>query len=716
MVTRVVTRNNLRIMNIWLPDSAAVSGYYQKSFGTRALPPEWKQYVDELEYDAAAQEQIKIREKNQCRDFEWFDLHVYKRLLGKHHPWHPSNPQTVVCGAHHAGSCRECPQGHGRDWCNGECSWCPELGHAGLCVNSTDIEACPSHKTKGAKEALAKKAEEAKNKDHHGLQVPFQDMAGKAARWLGGGGGGGGGASGEPWQWVPVTKEDNPSDLTLTVVLPCGFEHEYFARTARSVYLSTPPSILKEIVIVDDASDPPLEPLFERAFERGDVDNGGKETVLGLADLKKLQEKVKFVRNEEAMGLIGAKQVGAEAATGDIVVFFDCHVKPDPHYWIPFTRNIGENYRRVVVPTITNLNTDTWEEFGRPAKSGGGLSKCYLTFDAEFKWTTDDTPYVPIMSGGLLAMSRKWFFEVGGYDRSMHGWGGENLDQSLRIWRCGGEIVSAGDSFVAHMWRDSKHKAKYHIGGGDAVKNRARAVKAHVGPWFEKTLTFPSFQQYRSDKEASLDVSSIENAMKDVTCKSFEWYLSRFANIYRDAGVIPTKVFQLEAVVEEDGGGGQQLCLQLEGHSAWNNAASPSDATKLAPCKNVNPPTEGTQYWHKSSRNTDGECCSGLRVWNTDQCLNANGVTTGVCSLTDEHPAYLTKSGKLRVGGLCLSVESSSHVNEKTKLQAVDCEKAIKWRKRGAFEPLEFSLMSEATKVEWRRNAPKKDPAAAVAA
>lgn len=29
-----------------------------------------------------------------------------------------------------------------------------------------------------------------------------------------------------------------------------------------------------------------------------------------------------------------------------------------------------------------------WEEFGRPASSGGGMSKCYLTFDAEFKWTT----------------------------------------------------------------------------------------------------------------------------------------------------------------------------------------------------------------------------------------------------------------------------------------------------------------------------------------
>ena len=35
------------------------------------------------------------------------------------------------------------------------------------------------------------------------------------------------------------------------------------------------------------------------------------------------------------------------------------------------------------------------------------------------------------MSGGLLAISRKWFFEIGGYDSSMKGWGGENLDQEI---------------------------------------------------------------------------------------------------------------------------------------------------------------------------------------------------------------------------------------------------------------------------------------------
>lgn len=34
----------------------------------------------------------------------------------------------------------------------------------------------------------------------------------------------------------------------------------------------------------------------------------------------------------------------------------------------------------------------------------------------------------------------RWEY-TGGYDTGMVGWGGENIDQSLRIHLCGGEIM-----------------------------------------------------------------------------------------------------------------------------------------------------------------------------------------------------------------------------------------------------------------------------------
>ena len=98
--------------------------------------------------------------------------------------------------------------------------------------------------------------------------------------------------------------------------------------------------------------------------------------------------------------------------------------------------HVGANSRRVVVPAISSLDVATWTE-----ADGGHVSAhsaSYLTFDAEFKWTSalGDAAWVPMMPGGLFGISASCWAETGGYDAQMSGWGGENIDQSLRIWRC----------------------------------------------------------------------------------------------------------------------------------------------------------------------------------------------------------------------------------------------------------------------------------------
>lgn len=82
-MTKIWLRNNIRITNLWLGDTWK-RFYYKVVFGSEYLAPEWAQFEKEDDY---MRKQIRFREKNQCRDFTWFDTHVYMRLLGIHTPW-----------------------------------------------------------------------------------------------------------------------------------------------------------------------------------------------------------------------------------------------------------------------------------------------------------------------------------------------------------------------------------------------------------------------------------------------------------------------------------------------------------------------------------------------------------------------------------------------------------------------------------------------------
>jgi len=482
--------------------------------------------------------------------------------------------------------------------------------------------------------------------------------------------------------WKPESGSENVNLKrtlqSMSVVLPCAGEGMYAYKTARSVIESMNDSDgkLLEIVIVDDGSDPPLSKQFlnKQYLE----DNGYDSKVLDM---------VKIVRHEEAKGLMGAKQAGGDVAKGDMIVFFDCHVAPQTGWWKNFFRGISDNYRRIMIPQITGLDVDTWTQ-----ERSGGVAKCYVTFDGDFKWVDSDNDDVPILSGGLLGLSREWWLETEGYDPEMHGWGGENIDQSMRTWLCGGEMTMAVGSEVAHMWRkgDSKTRAHYKTPPGSKDKNLMRATMGWFGDFGKKILTdYPMGQSIEYG-----DLSVYTNLKKKLNCKPFSWFIWRFKTIYVDGGMLPENTFRFQQ---------DEKCLQYMGRvgtspDGWGKI-------KLQECDSKN----DRQRFHAGNKaraglwfdSGDTEKFSGLRCWNTDQCLldvkGSGEMGTGVCNvagLNAQQVWHHDKNEKIVINNdKCLS-------NNNGDLVAVKCENAKIWKKIDIVIPSEKKYYEHALRTQ----------------
>eukprot|EP00434_Breviolum_minutum_P019780 symbB.v1.2.017454.t1/scaffold1364.1/size123310/6 len=201
-------------------------------------------------------------------------------------------------------------------------------------------------------------------------------------------------------------------------------EHQFLTRTLDSIIENTPSDLLIEIILVDDGSSPPLASMIQS------------------------YSIVKLLRHENRRGLIKSKTEGGNMAKGDIIMFLDAHVRPAEGWHQPLLKHINQNYKRVVVPLIPILDSNTWEM--DPNAVG---VKMMFDWTLAFNWFEDGSDLVPCMSGGLFAISNRWWHESGEYDYGMNMWGAENIEQSIRVWLCGGEIYVARDSRVAHVFR-----------------------------------------------------------------------------------------------------------------------------------------------------------------------------------------------------------------------------------------------------------------------
>lgn len=354
---------------------------------------------------------------------------------------------------------------------------------------------------------------------------------------------------------------------TMSVVMAAHNEHQYLKRTLDAIYEQTPASILKEIIIVDDGSSPPL------------------------AEGLKAYPEVRVHRNEQRIGLIKSKMVGGNLATSDMIMFLDAHIKPEPNWAEPLLRHMNVNYKRIAVPVIPILDGKTW------ATNNNAVGiKMMFDWTLFFNWFEDFNDLVPCMSGGLFGITRQWWHESGEYDYQMKMWGSENVEQSIRVWLCGGEIYVARDSRVAHVFRPS---FPYKINNTEVYINKVRTVET----WFDeyKERYYEADPAARQFKRVMGDISERLALKTKLQCKPFKWYVDKFKNVFFEKNMIPRETFLIRDKSE-------QLCVR---------AAEQGGHLEEAPCDEA----DARQQW--TVGNSEGD---QLRNVGADRCMDANAM------------------------------------------------------------------------------------------
>lgn len=160
--------------------------------------------------------------------------------------------------------------------------------------------------------------------------------------------------------------------------------------------------------------------------------------------------KCKFITLSENHGPAYCRNIGAQNAQGEILVFTDSDCRVD-HNWL---KNIGKNFLKgdteaimgqLVLPQSTLLG-DAIAALGFPAGGAIGFDKI---------WRVDEYGFTDSLSSCNCAIRKDAFDKIGGFDESFPYPGGEDSLLASNLRRMNYRIKYCPDVLVHHEARDS---------------------------------------------------------------------------------------------------------------------------------------------------------------------------------------------------------------------------------------------------------------------
>lgn len=309
---------------------------------------------------------------------------------------------------------------------------------------------------------------------------------------------------------APKIRAMDTSNMKPATIIFVFFD-ELFSTLIRSVHSAlnnAPPELVGEIVLVDDGSSierrPELGALLEKYVRRG-------------------LPKTRLSRLRERSGLMRARMHGADLAKFENLVFLDSHIECSPGWLEPLLAQMTEDYRIVPLPVIESIDAHDFEKIPSGIEVLGHSWRLGQDPVPGRTASPSEPNDSPIMAGGLFAITKRWFNDLGQYDPELQQYGGEEMEISFKIWQCGGRIRSIPCSRIGHVFRTGKYwqGQVFFVDSNIIVRNKLRA--AHV--WMDEAAKIVSLAFAPLPKSLPLGDLSVPRKVRDtLKCHDYNWY------------------------------------------------------------------------------------------------------------------------------------------------------------------------------------------------
>lgn len=160
-------------------------------------------------------------------------------------------------------------------------------------------------------------------------------------------------------------------------------------------------------------------------------------------------------QSDHGFRLAAVRNLGVRASSGEVLCFLDADTAPEPGYVRALTRLPALLPEAVTVgrrrhADFTGVATDvpvTVAAAGRELPEPGWLTEEYRR--SRDLRDADDRSYRFVI-GAVIACSRRLFDEVGGFDESFTGYGGEDWEWAHRMWQAGAVLAHVPDAVAWH--------------------------------------------------------------------------------------------------------------------------------------------------------------------------------------------------------------------------------------------------------------------------